>query len=381
MPAEVRGARGALLAVNRLRNQEILTPAGQTGRVTSVLIGDDGKYYAVVDFGPELGAHQVPITSVAYERNRFVVRESDICRLPAYEEGRKGLRMAEPSAGLDIAGYRATEDSSILVQGGSPQVTVQRPALEIDWEQAPPEVTVHQPTAHVNVRQLQPVIIVRQPPPRITVEMDQPEIIVRMPDPDVDVALAEPEVRVSVPRPNVRVVQPEQPQVRISSGEPLVSLAPREAADIAIEREQPQVRFERIGEPQVAFRQTDGAPRVRFEDMTRTEALTATSRTMEALELQGRKVVSSDGEEVGSVHQVLIGPNEGAFVVLERGGILGFAAQRILIPASSFALRGDRLYLRDMTAAAIRKLEPWDERMDVYVAASPRRTLRFGLLR
>jgi hypothetical protein len=279
----------------------------------------------------------------------------------------------------------------IYVQSAAPEVTVQRPALEINWQQPPPEVTVHQPTPHVNVRQLQPVITVRQPPPKITVEMEQPEIIVRMPDPEVDVSMSEPEVQVSLPQPHVHVVQSDQPQVRVSAGEPLVSLAPRPAPDVAVQRDQPQVRYERIGEPQITFRQGDGGPRVRFEETTRDDArrfattttarstTVPTMRTMDAAELEGRKVYGSDGDDIGTVHRVLVGQGDQLFFVVERGGFLGFAAQRILLPASSFAMRGDRLCIPTMTAADARRLEVWDERMEMFTAASPRRSIRLGL--
>src|SRR5262249_3393403 len=154
------------------------------------------------------------------------------------------------------------------------------------------------------------------PPPKITVEIEQPEIIVRMPDPEVDVAIAEPDVQVSVPTPQVHVVQPEQPQVRINAAEPVVSLTPRHTADIAIERSQPQVRYERLGEPKLFVRQADGAPRLRFEEMSREEALQhlneatrsaiANTRSVSAQWLEGLKIYSAAGEDLGEAERVLV---------------------------------------------------------------------------
>jgi hypothetical protein len=384
------GSHVAPLAASRFRNREVFTPGGQSGKVADVVIGEDGRHYAIVDFGRELGSHQVPLASFAYEGNRFVVNESDVRALPTFVEGQRGIRMIDPNATLNIAGYRGMDgdDSTILVQAAAPQVTVQRPALHINWEQAAPQVTVHQPTPHVNVRQMQPIIIVRQPPPKVTVELDQPEIIVRMPEPDVDVSIAEPQVQVSVPRPHVQVVQPEQPQVNIVAGEPLVSLLPRELADVAVERAQPEVRFERLGEPQVIFHQANGGPRVRIEELSRSEVTRAadlrrpgmiTATALKTSQLEGRKVFSLEGTEVGTVHRVLVGHDGKLAMILARGGFLGFKPQRIILPITNFAIRGDRLLIRDMTTADIGKIDAWDEKMDLYKVSAGERPIDVAL--
>jgi hypothetical protein len=393
------GAQVARIAASRFKNSQIFTPGGQAGRVMNVVTGDDDRQYALVDFGRDLGSHQVPLSSLAYEGNRFVVHESDVRTLPTFVEGQKGLRYLDPSADLSIEGYRSadSDDSTILVQHAAPQVTVQRPALHINWEQAPPQVTVHQPTPHVNVRQMQPVIIVRQPPPKVTVELDQPEIIVRMPEPDVDVSIAEPQVQVSVPRPHVQVVQPEQPQVNIVSGEPLVSLLPRELAEVAVERSQPEVRFERLGEPQVVFHQANGGPRIRIEEVSRADVTRSayarpesvraearrqpmiTATALKTSQLEGRKVFSLEGSEVGAVHRVLIGHDGKLHIILARSAFLGFKPQRIMLPITNFAIRGDRLLIRDMTTSDIGKIGAWDEKMDLYKVSAGDRPIDIAL--
>jgi hypothetical protein len=389
------GPHAAPLAASRFRNSQVFTPGGQSGRVTNVVIGEDGRHHAIVDFGRELGSHQVPLASFAYEGSRFVVHESDVRSLPFFVEGQRGMRMIDPNATLDIQGYRGTDgdDSTILVQNAAPQVTVQRPALHINWEQAAPQVTVHQPTPHVNVRQSQPIIIVRQPPPKVTVELEQPEIIVRMAEPDVDVSIAEPQVQVSVPRPHVQVVQPEQPQVNIVAGEPLVSLLPRDLAEVAFQRSQPEVRFERLGEPQVIFHQANGGPRVRIEEVSRADVSRAdvtraasvrrpgmvTATALKTAQLEGRKVFSLEGTEVGAVHRVLVGHDGKLAIILARGGFLGFKPKRILLPITNFAIRGDRLLIRDMTTADIGKIDAWDEKMDLYKVSAGERPIDIAL--
>jgi hypothetical protein len=396
MPSTGRGTRGgrregesvrfAPFAAYRFRNREVVTAAGESGRVRNVLLGDDGRHYAIVDFGNDLGIHQVPVSSIAYEDDRFVLNETDVRGLPTFEDGQAGLSMLDPEAAISIPGYRLqdSDDSSILVQNASPQVTVQRPALQINWEQAPPQVTVHQPTAHVNVRQLRPVIIVRQPPPRVTVEFDQPEIIVRMPDPQVDVTIAEPEVHVSMSKPRVQVVQPEQPQVRIATAEPLVSLAPRAEAEVAVERNQPHVRYERVGEPQVSFRELNGGPHVRFEEMSREEALrlqfetASATRTLSAAELRGMKLYGRDGAEAGMIQRIVVGDGKLAAIV-ETGGFFGLAARKIALPFANLDIRNDRLVVRNLTAQEIGKIETREEDIAKYLPTTDDRKVQIGL--
>lgn len=390
MPSTGRGPRGRKegesvrfipFAAYRFRNREVFTASGESGRVRNVLLGDDGRHYAIIDFGSDIGVHQVPVSSITYEDNRFVMNEADARELPAFVDGQAGLSTLDTEAAISIPGYRLqeTEDSTILVQNASPQVTVQRPALQINWEQAPPQVTVHQPTPHVNVRLLQPVIIVRQPPPRVTIEFDQPEIIVRMPDPEVDVTIAEPDVQISMPKPRVEVVQAEQPQVRITTGEPQVSLAPRPEASVAVERSQPQVRFERMGEPQVVFRELNGGPRVRFEQMSHEDAVRAESevRTMLSAQLRGMKIFGRDGNEAGTINRVAIGDGKLA-VILETGGFFGLAARKIALPVARLDLRDDRLFARDLTAMEIGRIEAREEDIAKYIPTTDDRKVHIG---
>lgn len=396
------GRNGSPLAAYRFRDKEVSSSSGQSGRVISVLIGDDGKYQAVVDFGPELGSHRVPLASFAYERDHFVLREDDVRSLPSFVEGQDELRAAEPGATLSIPGYRpsATEadDSTIFVQNEAPRVTVQRPGLMINWEQAAPQVTVHQPTPHINVRQQQPIITIRQPPPRITVELDQPEIVVRMPEPEVDVDIAEPSVQVSVPKPLVQVLQAEDPHVSIRASEPLVSLLPRHQAEVAIEHGQADVRYERIGEPSVTIRQAEGGPRIRFESLVREDERRssrdesfstvenrlregADRRSILAAQLEGRKIYASNDEELGVVQLVLLGDDGKLSLVITRSRLLGLTQHRIILPMSQFAMRDDRLILRSLTSPDLEAMNDWDESLERFSELPEERSIEIALWR
>lgn len=386
----------AHMAAAKFRNQDVLTTEGRSGRLIDLLIGDDGEYLAAIDFGREHGLHEVPLRHLAFEDNHFIMRdlkESDVLALPAFLEGR--LRSVEPETLVDVKNYQAAEDASIVFQQEAAQLKVERPALAIHWEQPAPQVTVHQAAPHVNVRQMRPVILVRQPPPVITVELAQPEIIVKMPQPDVNVSLAEAQVQVSVPTPNVQVMQPAQPVVDFHASEAVVSLLPRESADVSIERADPLVQYERIGEPQVVFRTSEGAPRIVFEEITRDEALrfsgdslaTSAPRSageksaaaaprsstlggaLLAADIEGRDVYDTNGTRVGSISRVMVDPQGSLFLVLERGGFLG---RKRLLSLDRFAVStsDDRLTVWNLTDHDIRRMADWDETIGSYAPAA-----------
>ena len=354
----------------------MLTSGGHAGKVVDLGVGDDGKYYAAIDFGAELGRHSVPVAQLAYENNRFLlpeVADSDVRALPMFLEGH--LRSLKPDTLIDVRGYQRGDDASIHVQHAAAQVRVERPALAIHWEQPAAEVTVHQPAAQVNVRQTRPVITVRQPPPTITVELEQPEIIVSMSEPEVEVSIAEAQVEVNIPKPNVQVLQPEKPMLDFVARDTVVSLKPRADADVAVERAEPLVQYERMGDPKVIFRQAEGGPKVRFIDLPRDEALRAAGNVAAAAtapavppglatsRLESREVFDSTGDKIGTIGRVLVDQKGSLFFVLERGGILG---RKRLLSVDRLAMAGDRLIVPGVTDVDLRKMSDWDERMDQF---------------
>lgn len=368
----------AHVAAEKFKDRNVLTSEGHAGRVVELGVAEDGQYYAAVDFGAELGLHEIPLAKLAYENNRFLLPETadnDVRLMPMFSEGH--LRSVTPDTMLDIRGYQRADDASIHVQHAAAQVRVERPALAIHWEQPAAEVTVHQPTPQVHVRQMRPVITVRQPPPVITVELEQPEIVVSMSEPEVDVSISEAQVQVNIPKPNVQVLQPDKPMLDFIAREPVVSLAPRAQAEVAFEHAEPLVQYERMGEPKVIFRQAEGGPRVRYEDRPREESLRAVSSAANAEpmeipasppgltipQIEGREVFDAHGEKVGTIGRVLVDQRGDLFFVLERGGIL---ARKRLLSIDRLAISGARFIIPGLTDAELRKLSDWDERMDTF---------------
>lgn len=75
-----------------------------------------------------------------------------------------------------------------------------------------------------------------------------------------------------------------------------------------------------------------------------------------ALQLEGARVVSSDGEVVGEVERVIAGLDTDSQAVVSVGGLLGLGASRVLIPTRSLAPSGAGTVRAAMTAERIRGL-------------------------
>lgn len=68
---------------------------------------------------------------------------------------------------------------------------------------------------------------------------------------------------------------------------------------------------------------------------------------MSAEDLNGMDVVTSDGDDVGSVEKIVISPdNQDIHAVVSVGGFLGLDAKTILIPIDSITHKNDELHVR-----------------------------------
>ncbi|MBB4062894.1 PRC-barrel domain-containing protein [Gellertiella hungarica] len=74
----------------------------------------------------------------------------------------------------------------------------------------------------------------------------------------------------------------------------------------------------------------------------------------------GATVVNGDGEAVGTVDDLIIGPAGNVpFAVLSVGGFLGLGDTLVVVPASSFERKGDQLLLRGATKDNLKRLPPF----------------------
>lgn len=281
------------------------------------------------------------------------------------------------------------------------QIVVEQEAPRVEIAQGEIRVYVTQPPAEVDVQQNPPQIIVRQPPPTITIQMPAPVVTVDMPEPEVIVQLPDPDVAVNTPQPEIRVEQ-GPPQVVIEQAPPEVRLdtPANPAAEIAAQPAQPQVQFEEAAPAQVRVQRADpdvrfegneppnvvfegaqqqpdvqinrtGEPRVRIERVGEAvpaaagetpaanpadaqnpvarmmlervqdnQRATGEPRDIPAGDLIGWRVLGTDGDEVGTVTDVV--RYEGTvYVVVSSGGFLGIGDSEVMIPLDAASVRDD----------------------------------------
>lgn len=93
---------------------------------------------------------------------------------------------------------------------------------------------------------------------------------------------------------------------------------------------------------------------------------------VEARTLVGSPVRSSDGEEMGTIKQLLIHPQDGniAYAIVARGGILGFGEELLAIPWDDVEVRRDKEKLvLTVDKAVLQKASRVEESKDVETKA------------
>ncbi len=87
---------------------------------------------------------------------------------------------------------------------------------------------------------------------------------------------------------------------------------------------------------------------------TGSTTLGATGRTLTVDALEDMDLVGADGKEIGDIEGVVENnADKKQFVVIERGGFLGFGAKEIAIPVDNVAVQGEKVILRNMDVAQL----------------------------
>jgi hypothetical protein len=87
---------------------------------------------------------------------------------------------------------------------------------------------------------------------------------------------------------------------------------------------------------------------------TATTTLGATTRILTVDTLEDMDLVGADGKEIGDIEGVVENKaDKKQFVVVERGGFLGFGAKTITLPLENLAVQGERVTLRNMDVAQV----------------------------
>lgn len=87
---------------------------------------------------------------------------------------------------------------------------------------------------------------------------------------------------------------------------------------------------------------------------TAATTLGATTRILTVDALEDMDLVGADRKEIGDIEGVVENnADKKQFVVVERGGFLGFGAKTITLPLENLAVQGERVILRNMDVAQL----------------------------
>jgi hypothetical protein len=96
------------------------------------------------------------------------------------------------------------------------------------------------------------------------------------------------------------------------------------------------------------------APGTTTGSTTATATLGSTARTLTVDALEDMDFVGADGNEIGDIEGVVENnADKKQFVLVERGGFLGFGAKELAIPLENVAVQGEKVTLHNMDVAQL----------------------------
>lgn len=316
----------------------------QLGTATAVLA-------LTLSSGPVAAQSKAPSSSAAPP----AAAQSDLCRdLVQFLERRGDSKPAAPVS-LDQARTYQHDNSILACRDGATRIQqagITLPAALLAAVKAPAsaqrtadgaDVLVQPGTPAVTVQQQRPEITVRQPQPVVTVNIPQPEITVRMPKPDVNVARGQPQVQ---------VVQSAQPQVQVQRAD-----------------QQPVIRYE-SAEPKVVVNRAKGQPQVRVESAAQNQDGTngpqRQVRQISASELTDMDVMNGRGQQVGDVERLVRGQDKQLYAVVGHGGTFGLGEKEIVLPVDHLTMHDGRLMVVGLTDDQIKAMPGYDAKAGTY---------------
>lgn len=218
------------------------------------------------------------------------------------------------SIGLSQGLLAQEEDTEINERQQVTQEDAQEREGDRDSQGERTEVRVEGEPADVSVDQGAAEIRVEQQPPDVTVEQQAPKVTIEQPDPDVTVEQSEPNVTVE-------------------------------------ETGQANVEVERAQEADAQMRDTDQQDQAQQDEAQQDRDQATRDRdsegnalmNMEVGEIEGYTIYSrEDGEEIGDVDRVVRDTQTGdIYVVVTKGGFLGFGKDEFGYKLDNVELRGD----------------------------------------
>lgn len=192
-------------------------------------------------------------------------------------------------------------------------------------EQQPPQVQVQQPRTQVTAQQKKMDVEVRTGEPQVSVQQPEPQVSVQQQEPEVTVQQAEPQV----------IVEDAQPQVEVNQAEPEVTVNRAEPEILVISEDRSGRRTEqRIQAMEQGAQSQQQQAQQQARDLMR----------MELSQLRDMNVQTSQGEDLGSVNDIVVNQSSGsAGFVVSTGGVLGIGAQDVFVPANEAQVYQDRI--------------------------------------
>jgi hypothetical protein len=247
---------------------------------------------------------------------------------------------------------QSSRQQSYPAQGGQQATTQQTQAeasgLAQRQHDMKMEVQIEQMPATVEVDAGAPRVVVRQQPPKVTVEQQPPLVEITQPEARVNVTQAEPKVTVNQANPQVDIEQAE-PQVQV------------------VQAGEPQVRMVSpgTGSNQQASNVQQGSPSASTEPQQteRPDLVTAGQiSSEEASQLEGKNVLSSQGEEVGEISDIVRSQADNELhAVVDVGGFLGIGARSVAIPVQQGQIGEDGNLQVPLSRDQLEQLPEYDE--------------------
>jgi ribosomal 30S subunit maturation factor RimM len=315
----------------------------------------------------------------------------------------------------------------IMIEQPAPEIVITMPPPGVSLDRQQPKVSVNMPDPTVTVSQAEPDVTAdvqarfvsgeelaqleqQGQQPQVTTQTERSDAAGNPVDSareaEVTVRKGEPEVMIQPPQDQGQVrVQPADPRVVYQPAEPNVEVAYAENADVQVQQVgEPTVRIERQGEQQAAAQgqqqqaaqgqqqqdqqqaaeqgqQTQQqsqreANQMTPEDTTRLLGMQEGAQSVEAelvqvtaADLEGRDVVTLNGEEVGEIDGIF--QNGGSlYAVIAHGGFLGIGEDQIAIPAERIAVQGDKVVLLGLTEEQLQQMPEYDFGTDQEMAGS-----------
>ncbi|GHB09454.1 PRC-barrel domain-containing protein [Modicisalibacter luteus] len=178
----------------------------------------------------------------------------------------------------------------------------------------------------VDVQQKPADVKVNQEPPKVTVKQQPPEVTIEQPDPNVKIDQPKPDVSIDQAKPDVTVEQQGQPEVNVEqSGQAQVNVN---------EQNEQQQQQQQNQQQQNQNQQQQSQQQNSLMQMT-------------ASDLQGKQVVTQQGEELGEVGEISKSTQDNSlYAIVSVGGFLGLGEKEIALPLQEMNLEQDQLVMQ-----------------------------------